>query len=110
MFKTFEGCRPRPRGGARFSAPRRSAVAGSEPLEARRLLAAVHGDVFNDMNDNAARDAGENGVPGLTVYLDANLNGQLDAGEESRISESDGGYCFDNLAHGHHTIGVTTWE
>jgi len=39
----------------------------------------IVGAVYNDLNGNGVRDAGEGGLPGRTVYLDANTNGQYDA-------------------------------
>ena len=39
----------------------------------------LSGQVWNDLNGNRARDAGENGLPGWTVYVDSNNNSALDA-------------------------------
>ena len=47
----------------------------------------ITGQVFNDLNGNGANNS-EPGLPYWTVFLDANKNGTLDAGEESVISDS----------------------
>jgi hypothetical protein len=52
--------------------PRRARAAArrtldTEPLERRLLLAAVTGVVFNDLNGNGLRDAGEPGLGGVLV-------------------------------------------
>jgi hypothetical protein len=41
-------------------------------------LASVAGTVYDDANENGARDAGESGLAGRTVYLDLNHNGVRD--------------------------------
>ena len=46
-----------------------------EPLEERQLLSVVSGQVFNDLNANGVKNAGESGQSGWTIYLDANTNG-----------------------------------
>src|SRR5438105_5007539 len=51
-----------------------------ELLEDRTLLAvAIAGNVFNDLNGNGKRDAGEPPAPGATVYLDLNGNTTFDS-------------------------------
>ena len=54
-----------------------------ESLEDRQLLSVVSGQVFNDLNADGAKNAGEAGQSGWTIYLDANTNGQFDTGETS---------------------------
>ncbi|HEX4794932.1 MAG TPA: FG-GAP-like repeat-containing protein [Humisphaera sp.] len=56
--------------------------------------AVLRGTVFGDNNTNGTRDAGEIGVSGITVYLDANGNGQLDPQETSVLTVADGDYLF----------------
>jgi len=52
---------------------------GLEPLENRVLLSgSIAGTVWEDINGNGARDAGEVGMADVVVYLDANDNGQRD--------------------------------
>ncbi len=61
------------------------------------LPGAISGTTFRDLNGNAIRDAGETGVAGFTVFIDENVNGILDEGEPSRVTDVDGRYSFANL-------------
>ena len=76
-----------------------------EPLEARRLLAAdfaiddistpppptmLSGFKWNDVDADGNRDSNESGLGGVAIYVDSNLNGQLDDGEpRTRTSRDD---------------------
>ena len=84
-----------------------------EPLEERRLLSAVvlsqntldsdpgwtsdtdylvgqiRGTKWEDRNGNGARDAGEPGLAGVTIYLDLKENGLFDNGEPSAVTVVD---------------------
>lgn len=60
----------------------------------------ISGGVFGDWNQNGARDAGENGIAGLKVYLDYNMNGKFDAGEPIATTSSTGAYTFTNVRAG----------
>ena len=68
-----------------------------EPLEQRRLLATVEGHVWNDQDNDGLRDFFEDPVEGLTVFIDANKNAQLDDGEQSTTTDEDGFYQFTDL-------------
>ncbi len=58
----------------------------------------ISGIVYNDNNtQNGTYNDGEAGLPGWTVYIDANDNGTLDSGEETTTSGADGHYSFTNL-------------
>ncbi|HLA86189.1 MAG TPA: proprotein convertase P-domain-containing protein, partial [Thermoguttaceae bacterium] len=46
----------------------------------------IQGSVFNDANANGRKDAGEAGLAGQTVFLDANHNGVLDTAHLQRAS------------------------
>ena len=76
----------------------------AERLEDRRLLTAISGQVFNDLNADGLKDTGESGQSGWTVYLDADGNGQLGTGETSATTAADGSYSFDGLAAGTYTV------
>jgi hypothetical protein len=54
----------------------------------------IHGHKFNDVNGNGHQDAGEPGVPGVTIYLDTNRNDVLDADEPRTVTAADGSYGF----------------
>ena len=50
----------------------------------------VHGTKFLDANGNGRQDGSdEPGLPGVTIYLDANFNGALDANEPRAITMQD---------------------
>ncbi len=44
----------------------------------------IRGTKWNDLNGNGVRDAGEPGLAGWTIYVDANDDGTLDPGEPCR--------------------------
>jgi len=58
---------------------------------------AIRGAVFDDRNANNTQDTNEPGLAGVTVFLDENQNGQLDSGEQTRITNNAGEYSFTNL-------------
>ncbi|MBS0260837.1 MAG: cadherin domain-containing protein [Planctomycetes bacterium] len=74
----------------------------------------INGTVFDDVDPNGFRGAGERGLAGLTVYLDMNGNNTLDAGEPQTTTSSDqfftptvdetGTYTFTHLAAGTYTV------
>ena len=75
--------------------------------------AVIRGVKFRDTNANQVRDAGEAGLEGWTIFLDADGDRTLDAGEVSTVTDSQGNYeCFD-LAAGTYTVAEvqqTGWE
>ena len=65
----------------------------------------VRGVVFFDRNGNGRRNgAGDHGLQNLTVFLDANGNGVLDAGEQSTVTLDDGSYTFTGAAPGAYQV------
>jgi hypothetical protein len=60
--------------------------------------------VFLDRNSNGLTDDGGPALAGWTVYLDADGDGQLDAGETSTTTDASGQYTFANLAPGTHVV------
>jgi subtilisin family serine protease len=84
-----------------------------EWLEDRRLMSSAAGVVYNDLDGDGTRDAGEGALAGWTVYLDQNRNHVRDAGEAFTQSAADGSYLFDDLAAGTYFIGEqvpSNWE
>jgi hypothetical protein len=77
-----------------------------EPLEPRRLLAALGGFVYVDLDNDGVRDTGEAGIAGVTVTLTGkSLSGS--AVTRSVKSGSDGLYAFFNIPAGTYTIKET---
>jgi hypothetical protein len=84
-----------------------------EWLEDRRLMSSVAGVIYNDLDGDGTRDAGEGPLAGWTVYLDQNRNHVRDTGETSTQTAGDGSYLFSNLAAGTYFIGEevpSNWE
>jgi len=67
-------------------------------------LTEIRGTKWNDLNDNSARDPGEPGLAGWTIYLDTNNNGMRDTGEPTQTTDANGDYVFASLAAGTYTV------
>ncbi|MHC4753202.1 MAG: hypothetical protein ACYTFW_25470, partial [Planctomycetota bacterium] len=64
-------------------------------------LATKSGVKFHDLDgDGAAREAGEPGLTGWTIYVDYNDNGTLDALEPFATTTADGSYTITNILPG----------
>jgi uncharacterized delta-60 repeat protein len=57
----------------------------------------ISGAVFNDVNHNGVRDAGEAPVAGRQVYLDLNGVGVFATGDPLSTTDAAGHYAFNNL-------------
>src|SRR5690606_24176026 len=57
----------------------------------------ISGMKFSDDNQDGAKDDGEAGLEGWTIYLDMNHDGVLNDGDVSTISDADGNYIFEGL-------------
>jgi hypothetical protein len=68
---------------------------------ARALPGEIRGTKWHDLNGNRVRDAGEPGLAGWTIYLDADQDGALDAGEASTVTDAAGAYAFPALPARH---------
>jgi autotransporter-associated beta strand protein len=75
-----------------------------ERLEDRRLLTSISGLAFDDRDANGLKGPGESGQSGWMIYLDANGNGYLDAGETATTTLADGRYRFDGLVPGTYKV------
>ncbi len=75
-----------------------------EQLEDRVVPAMITGQAFTDLNASGIKQTGAPGLSGWTIYLDANNNGMLDAGETSTTTDSNGNYSFPNLDAGTYTV------
>ncbi|HKP88982.1 MAG TPA: SdrD B-like domain-containing protein [Thermoleophilaceae bacterium] len=61
----------------------------------------VSGASFEDLDGDGARDAGESGNAGATVWVDSVAdNGLLDAGEPSAVTDADGLYTIEDAPSG----------
>ncbi|TWU48462.1 Ig-like domain-containing protein [Rubripirellula reticaptiva] len=75
-----------------------------EHLGDRRVLAAITGEVFEDLNGSLRKDDGELAAASRLVYIDANSNEVLDTGELTAVTDSSGAFRFDNLADGNYSV------
>src|SRR5690348_4911233 len=60
-------------------------------------LILIQGTVYNDVNASKTRDAGDTPLAGVKVYVDFNMDGTLDAGEPTAVTDSSGTYRFGGL-------------
>jgi len=81
--------------------------------------AEIHGTKWDDTNGDAVWDAGELPMAGVTVYLDLDEDGELDAGEPSTVTLEDdpgtpedetGTYAFTGLTPGRYVVGEVVPE
>ncbi|TWU60797.1 hypothetical protein Poly51_10780 [Rubripirellula tenax] len=77
-----------------------------ERLTDRRVLAAITGAVFEDLNRSMAQDSGEVAAAARLIYLDTNADGQLNAGESLSLAGPDGTFRFDDLADGEYRVAL----
>ncbi|MGB7324770.1 MAG: cadherin-like domain-containing protein [Rubripirellula sp.] len=75
-----------------------------EHLGDRRVLAAITGEVFEDLNGSLRKDDGELAAASRLVFIDANSNEALDTGELTAVTDSSGAFRFDNLADGDYSV------
>ena len=57
----------------------------------------ISGTKYEDVNGNGAVDAGDNGLAGWTIFIDANNNQTLDAGEKSAVTDANGNWSITGL-------------
>ncbi|HEX8524555.1 MAG TPA: SdrD B-like domain-containing protein [Tepidisphaeraceae bacterium] len=60
------------------------------------------GTVYDDIDANGKQDAGENGLPGVTVFIDRNGDGIRQSTERARTTDTRGAYAFKNINTGYH--------
>ncbi|HYU95291.1 MAG TPA: SdrD B-like domain-containing protein, partial [Sphingomicrobium sp.] len=66
--------------------------------------AQLDGVKFNDLDSDGVRDAGEDGLEGFVMYIDANGNDLLDTGEVTAVSDADGNFSFHGLIAGTYVV------
>ncbi|MEG4029166.1 MULTISPECIES: SdrD B-like domain-containing protein [unclassified Microcoleus] len=64
----------------------------------------ISGSKFNDLNNNGVLDTQEPLLPNWQIFLDANSNDSLDAGEVNTSTDSFGGYSLANLGPGTYRV------
>ena len=64
----------------------------------------ISGVLWDDLDGDSSRDAGEPGLGGRTVYLDNNDNGTFDIGEQTTTTTATGDYSFDHLPPGTYNV------
>jgi hypothetical protein len=67
---------------------------------------AITGLVFNDLDGDGVRDAGEAGLFNWRAFIDADNDGIFDAGEASVLTDANGKYRFDALKAGTYRLRV----
>ena len=70
----------------------------------RDVDGSIRGTVWDDADGNQVQN-NEPGLPGVTVYLDLNRNGQLDSSEPTQVSDANGNYSFENLSAVEYVVG-----
>lgn len=68
----------------------------------------IQGTAFEDLNGNAMRDDGEGPLADRTIYLDLDMDAELDAGEPRTATDQDGRYSFTGLANGTYYVRQAT--
>jgi hypothetical protein len=69
-----------------------------------RGLGQISGRLWDDLDADGARDAGEALLSGWQVYIDFDASGTLTDGDWSTLSGGDGSYAFSNLGPGSYTL------
>jgi hypothetical protein len=68
----------------------------------------IGGTIYADANSNVLRDAGETGLAGWTVFLDANADGLFNFGEPIATTDTNGAYLFSGLGYGPYHVSQVT--
>ncbi len=83
-----------------FTSPQFTVTAGQQTVVDVDFVPAepvqIHGTVWEDTNANGVRDSGELNLPDMTVFLDTNDDGVLDAAEDFAVTDGAGNYSFDS--------------
>lgn len=68
-----------------------------ETLCDRRVLAALHGVVIDDVDQSWRMEVGETALAQRLVFIDENNSGLPDDGERFALTDAEGGFTFDEL-------------
>jgi hypothetical protein len=66
--------------------------------------ASIWGKVFNDLDGDGTKDAGEGGLSGRTIWLDLDNDKVIDANEPTTVTDVYGNYAFTGLAAGTYKV------
>lgn len=88
-----------------------SVVAGtssrSDFANAIPQVGTITGNVWSDVNGDGLHSADESAMAGITVYVDLDVDGVLDANEPSRVSDASGAYAFTNIRSNTYVVRET---
>ena len=87
-----------------LSTVRLDSIAGDSDVVNTGGPGQIQGRKWNDLDGDGRRDADEPLLAGWTVFLDANGNGLLDAGEQSAVTDEEGAYALTNLGPDVHRV------
>ncbi len=73
-------------------------------LNKSNLNGTIQGSVWNDINGDGVRAPGDAGLPGWTVFIDANKNRLFDPGEINGVTDASGNYSLGSLAPGSYRV------
>lgn len=79
----------------------------SDYANAIPLVGTIYGNTWNDTNGDGLHGVDEPVMAGITVYVDLDINGTLDANEPSRISDANGAYAFTNIRSSTYVVRET---
>jgi hypothetical protein len=65
----------------------------------------IQGTVWNDVNADGVRAAGDPGLGDWTIFMDLNQNNTLDAGEPTTLTDASGAYSFPSVVVGTYHVG-----
>ena len=78
-----------------------------EPLEPRLLLATITGNIYEDLNENGVRDAGDRSHIDGVAWVDLNRDGRFGGGEPYHVASSQtGDYVISGVPVGTHDLRV----
>ena len=75
-----------------------------EPLEDRRVLATITGQVIWDLDVSGTIEQDEPGLKDWRVYIDSNSNNRFDEGEIFSLTDADGFYRFEDVTTGYYVL------
>ncbi len=79
----------------------------------RQNPGSITGLVYNDANADGFQESNETGVPGFTVYVDTNQNGQFDVNEPSAVTDAGGQFIIAPVPPGSTSVSFvqqTNWQ